>query len=270
MSQSPPEAPAPPPFDPAGPPPVPYAFPMPLGYAAGVYMPYVSARGRARVVIVLSCVVIACQLAMTWPQLEHIDELRAVAAGGPASDGLSTTDWVLIGTGVLTVVVSIVLVVFWMMWVHRTYRNLQPLGALGLAYSPGWAVGYYFIPILNLFRPYQVMAETWRASDPRHGGGEDWRRMAVPSLIGWWWAAHIISMVLTRVSFRIEMRSEDPGVLLGVAWLDFALLFFDSGLLLMEIWIVKRLTGLQELRAGSFGTVQAAPTAVPYPGLNQS
>src|SRR5687768_13919320 len=75
MSQYPPEAPDPPRVDPSGPPPLPYASPMALGYAAGVYMPYVSARGRARVVIVLSCVVIACQLAMTWPQLAHIDEL---------------------------------------------------------------------------------------------------------------------------------------------------------------------------------------------------
>ena len=30
----------------------------------------------------------------------------------------------------------------------------------------GWAIGPWFVPILNLFRPWQIAVETWEGSDP--------------------------------------------------------------------------------------------------------
>src|SRR5690349_16122694 len=50
------------------------------------------------------------------------------------------------------VLVGLRLLLFWitlipfLIWVHQTYRNLSALGAQDLTYSPGWAVGYFFIP----------------------------------------------------------------------------------------------------------------------------
>lgn len=53
------------------------------------------------------------------------------------------------------------------MWKHRASKNLAPLGVSNQRFSPRWAVAYYFIPILNLFRPYQAMKEIYL----RSGGG---------------------------------------------------------------------------------------------------
>src|SRR5207245_1107765 len=62
--------------------------------------------------------------------------------------------------------VMIITAVVFLIWLYRSYANLQALWTEGHTYAPGWAVGYYFIPILNLFRPCQVMQETWKGSDP--------------------------------------------------------------------------------------------------------
>lgn len=57
-------------------------------------------------------------------------------------------------------------------WLHRAYGNLRSLGARQLDSSPGWAVVSFFIPILNLFRPYQIVRETWRHSHPALPAGQ--------------------------------------------------------------------------------------------------
>jgi hypothetical protein len=80
-------------------------------------------------------------------------------------------------------------------WTYRAYKNLNLFRMAGLQYSPGWAVGYFFIPIVNLFRPCQVFQEMWRASDPTvtRPGDYDWNRSGNSALIGFWWAAWIIA-----------------------------------------------------------------------------
>jgi hypothetical protein len=52
-----------------------------------------------------------------------------------------------------------VAVPLFVIWVHRMQANTFALGVLGLRYTPAWAVGWYFVPIVNLWMPYRVMRE---------------------------------------------------------------------------------------------------------------
>src|SRR4029077_16520575 len=92
-------------------------------------------------------------------------------------------------TGLGRFIVSIVAVVAFCMWFYRAYKNLKGWRIPGLKYSPGWAVGYFFIPILNLFRPYQIAQEIWKASDPQVPleAGFRWHDNKGSSLVGTWW-----------------------------------------------------------------------------------
>ncbi len=80
--------------------------------------------------------------------------------------------------------------------VYRVTANSHALGRPRPESSPGFAVGSYFIPILNLFKPYQIMKECYTAC-----------RVDSTSLLGFWWAAHIIFGILSQVSFRLSMSS---------------------------------------------------------------
>ena len=63
--------------------------------------------------------------------------------------------WLFLGTSVA-----------FLFWFHRVQKNLPALGGRELKYTPGWAVGGFFVPFLNLVRPIQVMREVWHGSDP--------------------------------------------------------------------------------------------------------
>ena len=245
--------------------------PQYLGYAIAGMVPYASARPRARVLIGLLWAAVVLQLLHVWPQLHTVSELRAATLATSAeqvakhlsrSDPFESTSarpFVVLFS--LTGLLLILYVVWWMMWVHRTYRNLRPLGAEGLRYSPGWAVAYYFIPILNLFRPCQVMRETWRASDR---GGTAWASARAPSLIAAWWTVFLVSVFVSLGQGVTEVVHEgNPRVLYAMSWLGLGVLLLDAVTFLLEIWLVKSLTGLQEARADALLPVPFAAPAGP-------
>ena len=44
----------------------------------------------------------------------------------------------------------IVALVLFLRWLHLSYCNLRALGTQGMRFTPGWAVGYWFVPVLNI------------------------------------------------------------------------------------------------------------------------
>jgi hypothetical protein len=142
-------------------------------------------------------------------------------------------------------------------------------GAAGLKYSPGWAVAYYFIPILSLFRPLQVMRETWKASDPAHAGGTAWQALTAPALLGWWWVFSIISEIGSRASRNLSQRyEEDAATQMTLSVVDLGLIAWDFVLTLIMIRIARELTDRQEQRADTLGiarigTLPAVPVSAP-------
>jgi hypothetical protein len=54
-------------------------------------------------------------------------------------------------------------------WRYRARRGLDRLGATGLTWRPGWAIGGWFIPIANLVIPLLVVNEIDRAGPRRPG-----------------------------------------------------------------------------------------------------
>src|SRR6187551_1814201 len=63
--------------------------------------------------------------------------------------------------GIFALLPYAVLGIFFLLWMGRAYHNLSRSDVGKLEYSPGWAVGAWFIPIVNLFMPCSVMDEIW-------------------------------------------------------------------------------------------------------------
>src|SRR5437868_6687462 len=86
----------------------------------------------------------------------------SLATGNAAksdSDNFSLLDGVELVSGLVTILVFIITGVLFLRWIHRANRNARALGAQGMRFTPGWAVGWYFIPIASLWKPYQAMKE---------------------------------------------------------------------------------------------------------------
>ncbi len=84
------------------------------------------------------------------------------------------------------------------MWTYRVARNLPALGARKLKYTPGWAVGWFFLPFANIVMPYFVASEIWRESDPTHDP-EGARRKTVSPLVAMWWFAYVATAIIPPI-----------------------------------------------------------------------
>jgi hypothetical protein len=96
-------------------------------------------------------------------------------------------------------------------WIYRASANLRSFGASRLPTSPGWAVGWYFIPFANLLKPFQAMSEIWRAST----APLEWEQAATPPLLRLWWALWLVNGFLGNITFRVSMRAEEVEALLN-------------------------------------------------------
>jgi hypothetical protein len=67
--------------------------------------------------------------------------------------------------GLATVAVYIATAVAFLMWLYRASNNVAAFGQR-TQHSSGWAVGSFFVPIMNLFVPYQATKDIWQKSEP--------------------------------------------------------------------------------------------------------
>lgn len=84
--------------------------------------------------------------------------------------------------------------VFFIMWFRRAYNNLYAANPAYASFSEGWAAGAWFIPIMNLVRPFQMMREIWTGTQAAvpHRFPEGRSHL----LVSYWWTAHISMIIM--------------------------------------------------------------------------
>lgn len=154
------------------------------------------------------------------------------------------------GIAVVGLMISNVIAVT--MWMYRANANVWAMGTMGVEYTPGWTAGYWFIPFLNLVRPYQAMKEIYQASAADSATavqGVAWKSLAVPTYVAIWWATWIICNIISRV----ESRMIDGGfvglTVLTVLAIGGMVATVTSALLAAKI--LRAVNGFQDRRMGS-------------------
>jgi hypothetical protein len=146
--------------------------------------------------------------------------------------------------------------VFFIRWFHAAYANLAVLGHEDLRFSPGWAIGSWFVPFLNLRRPKQIANDIWSGSEPEAPsiGALGWKDVAAPQLLGWWWAAWLGSSFLSNVAARAGSHTTAADIR-NADWLDLAASVIGIIGVVLAIVIVRRVTERQALRAQRLASV---------------
>ena len=145
-------------------------------------------------------------------------------------------------------------VIFFLIWLYRAFSNLSPLKARNLEFSPGWAVGWWFVPIASLFKPYQAVTELWRESDPDYDEDLGFLSSVVsnPAFFGIWWGSWILSNITARITTKLG-DSENPEMfkLFFASLIVSSLLTIIAGSIL--IYIIHEVTNRQEKRFQRIG-----------------
>jgi hypothetical protein len=140
--------------------------------------------------------------------------------------------------------------VVFLMWVHRANKNLGSLGAAGLRFTPGWAVGWFFIPFMNLFRPCQVVSEIWQASDPKVDtrDGTSWKAVVTSPIVGCWWVLFLISTFVANMAMRLIFTGAELSDLLNSTYAYMVSDGIDVVYLLTTIFMVRGISQFQEAK----------------------
>ncbi|MBP1474614.1 DUF4328 domain-containing protein [Frateuria sp. MAH-13] len=98
-------------------------------------------------------------------------------------DKLAGAGWLQLNLFRLQLVLMLACYIWAGFWVYRAACNVRALGARGLDDSPGWAVGWYAVPVMNLVRPLRAMTQIWLGSE----APARWQKLGTPSLLRVWW-----------------------------------------------------------------------------------
>ena len=143
--------------------------------------------------------------------------------------------------GLLQAIVFLVCGFLCLKWIYRVSLNAHSM-ASDMKTTPAWGVGWFFVPIANLWKPYQAVRETWQVSA---AGGPGWQSQPVPNLLGWWWLAWIVANMLGNVAFRLQMSAATAGATAFSSGMSVAQDVANVPLDVLFIYIVRRLTAVQ-------------------------
>jgi hypothetical protein len=135
--------------------------------------------------------------------------------------------------------------VIFIFWFRRAYGNLRYLRGR-MSHGPGWAIGAWFVPILNLFRPWQIAIETWVGSDLDM---RDWdtRGERAPRFVHAWWILWTLGTIGDRVYANLSVDTISAERSATIVLIVTLALQLGAGVL--AIRLVRRLTRRQEDRA---------------------
>ena len=128
-------------------------------------------------------------------------------------------------------------------WIHRANYNARQLGAKDMEFTPGWSSGYYFIPILTLWKPFQAMKEIWKASH----NPSDWSTQKAGSILVLWWFLWIVTNAIGNASFRFSMRAEELNELITLNMINQASEVFSIPLAFVTLSIINSIYHAQNV-----------------------
>jgi hypothetical protein len=129
-------------------------------------------------------------------------------------------------------------------WVHLAAANLRVLGDRPPRYTPGWSVGFWLIPIVNVVMAKRVMNDLWRAGRPRD---------EVPVLLHVWWGSWLVAFGLSNVADRAAADSGHLADIQRQDQLDVAASVAVIAAGILAILVVREITRRQTARAAAVG-----------------
>lgn len=89
-------------------------------------------------------------------------------------------------------------------WVYNSNKVAKYLSNDALSVSPGWSVGWFFVPILGLWMPFVGVRETYQFSvDPDMP-----HEVAVPLVFRWWWGLYLARAMVSYLALITLLGGE--------------------------------------------------------------
>jgi hypothetical protein len=137
--------------------------------------------------------------------------------------------------GAIYFIVYVCSAVTFIMWFRRAFYNLHQRTQM-LPMTEGWAAGAWFVPILNLFKPVQIMQAMSRETSNiirERSPQEELKNSSV--LIGFWWGFWILNNLLGNILLRMNGETIDELMSQTVLSMVNALIGIPLGLITVKM-----------------------------------
>lgn len=159
-------------------------------------------------------------------------------AGGNTtlSDVIDTSDGA-DGTAALAMMSGLVVFILLIVWLNKAYKAAVSRGAESPAWSSGWAVGGWFIPVANFVIPKLVINEVDRMSNPYLSEpiGTSWRSAPRARVADVWWMFYIIGMVAAQIGAALAVEDVEALWVQGAGYLIMGIGFILGGVTVRTI-----------------------------------
>jgi uncharacterized protein DUF4328 len=161
--------------------------------------------GRRQAVLVVFAAIALISVVATISDVLEIRLMDRLIAGEPvtaseadANDGRQAL------VGIVQFAALVAGAIVFIRWLHGAYRNVDVVDRAQRRYGHGWAIGSWFVPFLNLWRPKQIVNDVWRA------GARDESEARPGLLLLAWWLAFVISNSVANIAIRSTFGDSTP------------------------------------------------------------
>ncbi|MFJ6812301.1 MULTISPECIES: DUF4328 domain-containing protein [Streptomyces] len=231
----------------------------PLG-AAPLYAPggqpswLRSPVGLGRATAALLGVVIAADVFAVVADFNMYDVSGALADGefgAGMQDKADRADALYAAAGVAQVAALIATMIVFLVWFYRVRVNAEVFAPDRQSKSRGWAIGGWFVPVVNLWFPRRIALDIWDASGPDALWDGDLAAAPRPSRarINAWWAVWVVSLLADRLASTAYRKAETAPEIHKAAGQMLFSDVVDMVAAVLAILFVLRLTRMQDEKA---------------------
>ncbi|MFH0244261.1 DUF4328 domain-containing protein [Streptomyces sp. HK10] len=210
------------------------------------YLRWQSTRPLATVTVALLGAVVASDLfaILAGARFAGILKEEAESSWYGSTEALESAESLYFAAGVVQFAVLATAGIPFLMWFHRSRLNAQTFDAASQRMRPGWAIGGWFVPVVNLWFPKKIANDIWDASTPPGPDGTVRERLP-GGLLNCWWLLWLLTWASSRFASR---RYGDAQTLEELGSAVSSHLFADGVDILaavLAILVVRRITAMQ-------------------------
>jgi len=203
---------------------------------------------RAKNAVILIQVVLGMEIISLVSDYFQYDLLQQIAKG------VSIPEWSTTANdlrqqiiGIVHLLVYIFSAVTFIQWFRRAYFNLHTK-VNTLAHEEG-AAGYsWFVPFVNLVRPYKIMKELYTETEELlEKKLPNYTQTNTTTLVGWWWAFWIINNLFGQYVFKASTNAKTIDALLESTMAGMISSLIGIPLALITIKVIKDYAAVEPL-----------------------
>lgn len=148
---------------------------------------------------------------------------------------------------IVYLVAFIISAITFILWFRRAYFNLHQK-VRNLSFSEGWAAGSWFVPIVNLYRPLQIMRELYGETTTYIANRNSSIKLDLTTkLLGIWWTLWLVNGFLGRMIFNYSRHADTISDLITSTTMEIASALFGIILGFVTVKIIRDYSNLERI-----------------------